>query len=443
MKFFSVPASTVALCAVVLTLVFAPPLPVATQSAGLLDGKSLDSETKRGEQLVQKLGVTEVLGPLAPVAMSPFFALTFMSGASLLAEHTDIVPEALEKNALLGKGSPLSNGWVFTGLLALTVVTALPKLTKVTKPVAQAVDQLEAHSGIVAILAVQALSRVNLDEPAQQALAEPVFQAGFITFTTSTLLMVFSAINVFVINTVKFFFEVMIFLSPFPTVDAIFEAANKAVAGALMAIYVWNPWVATLLNLAIFGVALLIFAWVRRRVDYLRAILGDPILGWLAEKLFRRPPVTLTSTMLNGSLAQACPSPTVVLKAFAGKRFGGLRVKSRGFFVQSQGRLQFVRRRLLRSPQVVPLPAAGHSVKVEAGFLSNSVIVENDTGEVVARVVFSRRYNSLLAALSRQLGVASAALAEGQAAAGVLAVSRSLGNAVRSGGRDTLRTELA
>ena len=101
------------------------------------EGDNLDSERAKGEELVKTLRIQDALGPLAPIALSPFFALTCMSGASLLAE-TGLLPDAIANNALLSKDSVLSNGFVFAGLLALTVVTALPKLTKVTKPLVQA-----------------------------------------------------------------------------------------------------------------------------------------------------------------------------------------------------------------------------------------------------------------------------------------------------------------
>jgi hypothetical protein len=227
-------------------------------------------------------------------------------------------------------------------------------------------------------------------------------------------------------------------------VDAIFEAANKAVVGALMAIYVWSPWVATVINLAIFAVSLLIFAWVRRRVVYLRAVFGDPILGWMAEKIFRRPQPTLTSTKLSGVLAQIFPNPTVVLKAFAAKRFGGLRMKTRGFLVQADGKLHFVRRRLFLAPKVVSLPVAGHTVRVDKGFLAHAIVLENDVGDVAAKVSFSRRYSALLDDIRRQLGATTEVVVEAETAgAGVMAVSRSIGEAVKGGNREVIRAELA
>ena len=137
--------------------------------------------------------------------------------------------------------SVLSNGLVFLGLLVLTVVTTLPKLTKVTKPLAQAIDQVEGYSGIIAVLLVQAAASFGRGGGGQ----EVVYQAGIFSMTLSTLLMAVSVVNIFVINTVKFFFEVMVLLSPFPAVDAAFEAANKAFAAALLGIYAYSPALAT------------------------------------------------------------------------------------------------------------------------------------------------------------------------------------------------------
>ncbi len=445
----------VALCVVVAALLFGPPLPVQTTAAGLLDEKSLDADAKKGQDLasqagkvVETLGLTEVIGPLAPVALSPFFALTFMSGASVLSD-TPIVPdfikETIGKNAMVGKGSPLNNGFVFTGLLGLTVLTTLPKLTKVTKPLGQAIDQIEAHSGIIAVLAVQGLSRMNMSDGGGDQVASIVVQAGLWSASVSTVLMIFSAINIFVINTVKFFFEMMIFLSPFPSVDAIFETLNKSFAAFLLAVYLFSPWLATVINLTIFAICLLIFAWIHRRVVYLRSIFGDPLLGWFGETFFGRPKPTLTSTHLRGALAREFPKPTLVMKAFVGKSFGGLSTKARGFLVQSDGKLQFVCRRFMRAPLFVALPAAGHTVQVNKGFLGNSIVLENDAGDAAATVLFSRRYNRLLDDIRRQIGAEATSEAEAAipAPGGVMAVSRTIGQAVKGGDRDSLRAELA
>jgi len=72
----------------------------------------------------ESLGIADWLGPLAPVALSPFFGVTCLSGLALWG------PEWVTDNALLGKAGPLQNETLFFIFLALTLLTSLPRLTK-------------------------------------------------------------------------------------------------------------------------------------------------------------------------------------------------------------------------------------------------------------------------------------------------------------------------
>ena len=352
---------------------------------------SLDSEQAKADRLVQSIPVTEVLGPLAPIALSPFFALTCLSGASLLAE-TGVLPE----NALLSGNSVLSNGLVFFGLLVLTVVTTLPKLTKVTKPLAQAIDQVEGYSGIIAVLLVQAAASFGGGGGGQ----EVVYQAGIFSVTLSTLLMAVSVVNIFVINTVKFFFEMMVLLSPFPAVDAAFEAANKAFAAALLGIYAYSPALATLLNFIIFGISLLMFGWVFRRTVYYKAIFGDPLLGVFSESIFRRKRLGPMSTRAPTSVLEGVSSPTLIMKVFPVSSIDNIKRKSRCYLVAGEGRVQVARPRFLRSPVIAKIDATDASI--DKGFLSNTISWGSDGNPV--KVAFSRRYNGLLTEIASALG---------------------------------------
>jgi hypothetical protein len=418
--------------------------PAGTAAAGgavspVLAAAGLEDEQREGQRIADRLA--QNIGPLAPVALSPFFALTCLSGASLLADSGLPLVDGLGRNAVLGKGSPLHSWPVFFGLLILTGITTLPKLTKVSKPLGQAIDQIEAHAGIIAVVAVQFLSGLDAGGNGPEP-AAIVLQAGVFSFSVDLLIYAFSAINIFVVNTVKFFFEVLIWLSPFPAVDAAFEAANKAVAGALLAIYLWSPWVALFLNLLIFLICLVIFGWVYRRVVYMRSVLGDPIFGWFAEKIFRRPPATLTSTRLPVVIARQLPDRSLVLKAFAGNSIAGVKRKARGFLVRSGDRLVFAKPRFFRSPIIAELPQPGEKNEVQTGLLSNAVSL----GETGQEVIITRRYNSLLDPIRRQLGAPAdaAAAAESASAERALAASRELGAAARVvTGRKELRAELS
>ena len=331
-------------------------------------------------------------------------------------------------NALLKGNGVLSNGFVFAGLLGLTALTALPKLTKVTKPLAQAVDQVEGYSGIVVALLVQAAASFGTTGG-----EEVVYQAGIFQFTLSTLLMVVSAVNIFVINTVKFFFEVMVFVSPVPAVDALFEAANKAFAAALLAVYAYSPSLATFLNFVIFGICLLMFGWVFRRTIYYKALLGDPLLGFLAETVFRRRRLGPMSTHAPTSVLEGVTAPELVMKVFPVARLGGIKRKARCYLVAGGGIVQVVRPRFLRENLVVRMES-GDAV-LDRGFLSNSLRWGGETNPT--KVVFSRRYNGLLEPIASILG------ATGEGLDSHRDRPRDQIRAVRSASRGDLKAELA
>ncbi|MCG8525326.1 MAG: hypothetical protein MI748_03020 [Opitutales bacterium] len=405
-------------------------------------GLDLTDDQRRATTLVQTLPVEEVLGSLAPIALSPFFALTCLSGASLLSE-AGLLPEGVANNFIMGRDSPLSHGPVFIGLLALTLLTAAPKLTKVSKPFAQAVDQIEGYSGIIAAIAVQVLSRVTMESDAPSEQIAMVYQAGFITATYSTimsaLLIAFSAINIFVVNSVKFFFEVMILISPFPTVDAIFEAANKAFTALLIAVYLISPWLAMVLNLLIFAFSLAVFMWTYRRADFMRCALSDPFFGWFAETFFRMRPMTEKSTKLPKSIDEAYLDGDVILKAFVGKKMKGFSRKSKGFLVHKEGKTYFIKPRLFREDKVAELGGEDLYSEVREGLFSHSIAFAAGSGETIQKILITKRYNNALHGIQR--GLNSKSNTEG--AGDFSSLGKSLKESLQGSKGDDLRSEFA
>lgn len=243
-------------------------------------GLSADSplsaaEIATAQQLGRNLSVAEWLGPLAPVALSPFFGITCLSGMAIFGGSW-----VSAGNPLLGTDSPLHNPGVFWAFLVLTLITSLPRLTKVSKPVAQAVDQLEAWSGIITMLVLKMMISGNAELPAE---ATALVHAGVLSFTSDSLLMLAGVANILVINAVKFFFEILIWLTPVPFLDAAFEAANKSVCAGLMAIYAVSPVTATVLNITIFLICAVVFSWMRRREVFFRTMLLDTIIALLGR----------------------------------------------------------------------------------------------------------------------------------------------------------------
>ena len=114
---------------------------------GPLDSQGLDSgNIAETTTMVQASGLTELLGPLTPLALSPFFGVTCLSAISLWG------PEWASNSPMLGSSGALRSEAIFITFLVLTLISSIPRFTKVSKPFAQAVDRLEAYAVIIILI---------------------------------------------------------------------------------------------------------------------------------------------------------------------------------------------------------------------------------------------------------------------------------------------------
>ena len=311
---------------------------------------------------VQTTGIADWLGPLAPVAISPFFGVACLSGLAIWG------PDWVTDNALLGSSGPLKNETLFVVFVALTLLTSLPRLTKVSKPFAQAVDRLETYAVIAILLIIKVVASLQT-EPGQQV---AMVQLGIFSVTADTLVGLAMAANVLVINSVKFFFEFMVWLTPIPLVDAIFEVCSKTLCAALMVVYAFSPMLATGINLVILIVATVVLRWISRRVRFYRTMILDPVLAKMWRGFGR--------------------AKTPDLIVFPKDNFGPFAAKSR--------------LRLSRSPEAAGwtlqeanwwMPAKSHNLLMKSkptarsGWVMNSIELQDTSGPV--RLTFSRRYD--------------------------------------------------
>ena len=342
------------------------------QGQGGLSASEVAAAQESVHAISEKLGLAEWLGPLAPIALSPFFGIALLSGLSLFGAGRFGID-----NAFIGPESPLSNPLVFWGFLALALATSLPRLTKVSKPLAQAVDQLEAYAGIITLFALRLLTGGEPDTEVS------VVQAGLFTTTLDGALMVAAAINVFVINAVKFFFEVLIWITPIPFVDALFEAANKGVCAGLVAVYAWSPAVATVINLSLLAICLLVFRWMYRRQVYYRTILYEQLRAW----------VTRTKVLPEH------------LTVFPKDDFEPFQDRARCRFERTDDGWRLTQRRLLRAPLVLELPAATVTASVDRGLFTNTLSLRG-ADSMACDCSFGRRYNDRLVEVAERLQLA-------------------------------------
>lgn len=218
---------------------------------------------------------SEVMGPLAPIALSPFFGMACLSGISLLTTR-GVLPE----NSFLHGHPVLTHPSILIAFAALAILTSLPRLTKVSKPLAQFCDFLEAYAGVVAVIVVQVVGL--------QANAEPnpgvILPAGLGVVSLDALLAALSAINILVIHAVRFFFELLVWLSPVPLLDALFETANKLFCAGLMFLYAFSPWLALLVNALLFLICLALYRRARHVSKVVLARMREAA-GWLGRRL--------------------------------------------------------------------------------------------------------------------------------------------------------------
>lgn len=328
-----------------------------------------DREMNAAEELSRQISATEWLGALGPVSLSPFFGLTCLSGIAVLGD--DLLPA---EHFLRQKSSPLRNPWVFVTFLILTVVTSIPKLSKVSKPFAQAVDQIETYSVIIILLVIRVMGSFGsaAGEPPD---ADIVMQAGVVEFSVEAFLMLATVVNLIVVNTIKFFFEVMIWITPIPFVDAIFEATNKSVCLCLAGIYAYSPTLATFINLSLMAVCLLMFVWVRRRQVFYRTVLVDFVRLWL-----------------NIGATKDVPDALVVFPVNA---FEGIPGKARCELTRTPEGWRLSAARWFRAPLVLTWDKPSPVIK--SGLLMNSLTVDG------TEFCFGKRSSSQLAAIATKL----------------------------------------
>jgi hypothetical protein len=337
------------------------------------------SDVVAAQQLGQTLGVAEWLGPLAPVALSPFFGITCLAGMSLYGQGW-----ISADNAFLGEGSPLHNPAVFWIFLGLTLLTSIPRFSKVSKPFAQAVDHAEAWSGIITMVVL----RFMLAAVAPDAEQAEVVQMGVLSTPADTLLMIAAAVNIFVINAVKFFFEMLIWITPIPTIDAIFEVGNKMTCGVLMAIYGYSPTIATGINMVMFVVAAILFRWMYRREVFFRSMLLDALSAFvLPSKMVRKPE----------------------LNVFPVQAIDCIPARARCVLHRHDSGWTLTQRRMMRQDVTVEFVTAEHSASVTSGWLTNRLDL---VGSLSGQLTFSRRLNHCLPELAESMGADLAAYEE-------------------------------
>ena len=339
-----------------------------------LDSSLPSSDLAAIDQISNMAQASAWLGPLAPIAISPFFGITILAGAAQFGGNLQLPPSMISDNPVLG------NPYLFWTFLCLTVLTSIPKFTKVSKPFAQAIDQLEAYAAIITLILVRVMTVFPGEASSIDGIT--VVHASIFTISSSLLFCLFAAFNIIVINTIKFFLEIIVWLIPIPMIDGLLEMTNKLICALLLAVYLWSPTIALLLNLILLATGLIVFRWIHRRVHYIRNIIWDQL--WC---LFR-PSYQIPE------IAELTVFPDRTLGPFPTKSRLHLRPHAEGW--------ELTQKRLLLGHKTIILPSDSHQLEIYDELLVNRIQIE---GSQHANLLFSKRYSRNLEMLSHLLGI--------------------------------------
>ena len=312
---------------------------------------------------------------LGPLGLSPFLALAAFGAAELVGLHP--LPTGLG-----GFGHPV----VIALMAGLGVALHLGRSSKLTKPLAEAAGLGESvFALVVALAAALPLATGSSGGPAQ---------AGVLGAMVFALAAVSCVLALVILRTAL---DVMIWLSPFPFVDGLFQTAKLMVTAVLVGSAILYPPAAVVLNVVILLATFVFVRWAIRTARFGLTIAYDLTLG--RGQLEGLPRDELVPTDLGAMRCFVLEAP-----GFARRSASELELRAGRWFLVPPGR------------DAVPLVDGERSVlrPVWSG-------LELSAGD--ARILLPPRYRPLEADLRATSGAALAAPASTRSLPGRVAPS--------------------
>jgi len=316
------------------------------------DDKQADEAIKKNTNIIlENIDILEVFGPVLPIALSPFFGVAITSLASILAA------EGVFKNEFLATHPILSNWWIMGIFLILTILTALPKYTKITGQLGLFIAKIEDYAGLIILVIIQIAPSFVNSEPADNVTI--VYNSGFIEVSYGTLIAAVSVANMYVIKVVRYFFDFLIFLSPIPAIDSAFDTVKKSAIILLIGLYVISPLLAFIINVFVFIFSAIMFRWVNRRVVYFENIYVNP----LKIKIYKKPP-GLIDEHLPRKIAKNHEFIQFAIKVFPLKRMGTFKRKMKCWLISDNNSLFLYENRFLLKPRILDLNKGNYKLNI-------------------------------------------------------------------------------
>ncbi len=258
--------------------------------------------------------LAEQLGMLGPVAISPYWGLCLASGASLFG---------LAENEFLLTHPFLGNWFVFVVFILFAVLTSIPNISKFSKALGVAANYLEDNTAIIIVGLTMFLPSLH-----QWVAPSEVGEFGVLGFSFYSLfILAFSSLYMFIVTTVRLFFELIAFVTPIPFVDTVTEILKKITSAVMMGIYFVSPEVAMGISILVLIIAFFLFRRANRSTQYFKQFYIAPITSWIFGKDFE---------LVDDGIAKKVKTETaeVIVPVWTMTQFGKIKKKGRAWLVK-------------------------------------------------------------------------------------------------------------
>jgi hypothetical protein len=230
----------------------------------------------------------QVFGPMPAVAGTPFLGLAVLSAAALLSD-TEMVRNAdspfvrgFHDNALLVEARRYATLPLFIALLALALLTYMANSGKIRGSVGKLLRAAEDSSVLVTYGLLALVTILGAARAAPPPHVVQVVQMGVWTVPADIAVAVGLAMALGIMMTVRFAFDVLIWLSPFPFVDFTFETLKKVLSLSFLGLYFLSPVAASSVGLLVLLPALFLYGWALRIFSFAFRIVLRPLFVRLA-----------------------------------------------------------------------------------------------------------------------------------------------------------------
>ncbi|TCI91352.1 hypothetical protein [Tenacibaculum sp. M341] len=215
------------------------------------------------------------LAQLLPMGINPYATVFLTSILSKMGIHNDFVGT-----------NPFFDNWLILGIFGiLFLFTALVgtvfKTNKATAVIGLADNYLSNHAAIfinIIVMIAPAIFTQTAEHPAVQ-------EAGIFSIGLQTILvLIVSVYFLMVVTTVRFFIDILIFLSPIPFIDSILEVAKIVVTVLFVLISVFYPTFSVILAVITFLIALSMYRKSVRMVNKTSYLFIHPVLQLFKKK---------------------------------------------------------------------------------------------------------------------------------------------------------------